>query len=79
MLHFDFKNRMSSDWTLRNATTNDSAPDGIIVGCQWTEGRWPGKRALEFRSVSDRVRLDVPGEFEALTLSAPVQRGTPHS
>src|SRR6059058_2486386 len=37
---------------------------------QWVEGRWPDKHALEFRSVSDRVRLSVPGEFESLTLAA---------
>jgi hypothetical protein len=40
------------------------------VGCQRTEGRWPEKGALEFQSVSDRVRLTVPGEFRALTLTA---------
>ena len=34
------------------------------------EGRWREKQALEFQSVNDRVRLAVPGEFEALTLSA---------
>ena len=38
--------------------------DGTVVGCQWTEGRWPGKKALEFQQVSDRVRLKMPGEFE---------------
>jgi hypothetical protein len=44
--------------------------DGTIVGCSWVEGRWPGKRALSFKSVTDRVRLDVPGKFESLTLAA---------
>jgi hypothetical protein len=41
-----------------------------MVGCQWTEGRWPEKRALEFQSVNDRVRLTVPGEFGSMTLTA---------
>src|SRR5947207_7903177 len=36
---------------------------------QWVEGRWPDKHALEFRSVSDRVRVSVPREFESLTLA----------
>jgi ferric-dicitrate binding protein FerR (iron transport regulator) len=44
--------------------------DGSIIGCSWVTGRWPGKQALEFKRVSDRVRLHVPGEFEALTLAA---------
>jgi hypothetical protein len=46
------------------------ATDAAIVGCQRTQGRWPEKGALEFQSVSDRVRLTVPGEFQALTLTA---------
>jgi hypothetical protein len=38
------------------------------VGCAWATGRWPGKQGLQFKRVSDRVRLHVPGEFDALTL-----------
>ena len=55
------------------ATLIDSSvtkADGTIVGCQWTSGRWPEKRALEFKRPGDRVRIDVPGEFEALTMTA---------
>jgi hypothetical protein len=44
--------------------------DGAIVGCAWAEGRWPGKKGLEFKRVSDRVRLHVPGEYESVTLAA---------
>lgn len=43
--------------------------DGTIVGCGWTSGRWPEKRALEFRRPGDRVRIDVPGQYDQLTLS----------
>jgi hypothetical protein len=39
------------------------------VGCQRAEGRWREKTALEFQSVNDRVRLAVPNEFRAMTLS----------
>ncbi|MDP1587764.1 MAG: LamG domain-containing protein, partial [Prosthecobacter sp.] len=42
---------------------------GSIVGAAWTTGRWPGKNALEFRNVSDRVRLSVPGETKTLTMA----------
>src|SRR5262249_30414604 len=44
--------------------------DGAVVGCEWATGRWPGKQGLEFKRVSDRVRFNVPGEFDALTLAA---------
>ena len=71
LVHFDFEQTDTSDWRLRNASTRkNAAPDATIVGSQWTEGRWPDKRALEFRSVNDRVRLEVPGEYESLTLAA---------
>jgi hypothetical protein len=71
LVHFDFEQTDASEWRLRNASgRKDAARDGTIVGCQWTEGRWSDKHALEFRSVNDRVRLSVPGEYEALTLAA---------
>ena len=71
LVHFDFEHAAPSDWRLHNASSESAAvPDGTIVGCQWVEGRWPAKPALEFRGVSDRVRLSVPGEFESLTLAA---------
>lgn len=44
--------------------------DGAIVGCQWTQGRWPDKKALEFKRTSDRVRVNLPGEFKSLSLVA---------
>ncbi len=71
VVHLDFENLSGSDWRLRNAAEkNRSVPEATIVGCQRAEGRWPEKQALEFQSVNDRVRLAVPGEFEALTLAA---------
>ena len=71
LVHFDFEQANLSDWRLPNASQRkDTVPDATIVGCQWVEGRWPDKRALEFRGVSDRVRLSVPGEYESLTLAA---------
>jgi Concanavalin A-like lectin/glucanases superfamily len=71
LVHFDFEQTDTSEWRLRNTSARkDAAPDGTIVGCQWTEGRWSDKHALEFRSVNDRVRLDVPGDYDSLTLAA---------
>lgn len=70
LVHLDFEAGASADWRLRNlGRPSGSVSDATIVGCQWINGRWPEKRALEFQSVSDRVRLTVPGEFESLTLA----------
>ncbi|MEW6302178.1 MAG: LamG domain-containing protein [Verrucomicrobiota bacterium] len=71
LVHFDFEKTTPSGWQIRNrGNPRAGVSDSTIVGCQWTEGRWPGKRAMEFQSVSDRVRLNVPGEFQSLTLAA---------
>ncbi len=71
VVHLDFESLSDSDWTLRNAAgKNRPVPDATMVGCQRAEGRWREKQALEFQSVNDRVRLAVPGDFQALTLSA---------
>lgn len=65
-LHFDFQDDKTSR-SLRNHAA--MGEDGSIVGAAWTPGRWPEKHALEFRNVSDRVRLSVPGETKALTMA----------
>lgn len=70
LVHFNFEQTEASEWRLRNTSNRkNAAPDATIVGCQWTEGRWPDKRALELRSSSDRVRLSASGEYESLTLA----------
>ncbi|MFN4257862.1 MAG: LamG-like jellyroll fold domain-containing protein [Gemmataceae bacterium] len=66
-----FKPRTPQERTLRNeAPTATPETHGTLVGCQWTEGRWPGKQALDFKRPTDRVRLHIPGEFQAVTLMA---------
>jgi uncharacterized membrane protein len=71
VVRLDFENLRSTEWMLRNAAEKSRFVQGAtIVGCVRAEGRWREKQALEFQSVNDRVRLVVPGEFEALTLSA---------
>lgn len=53
----------------QDGAPGDRSLDGAIVGCRWADGRWPGKQALEFKSTEDRIRLNVPGEFESLSLA----------
>lgn len=42
---------------------------GGAVGAKWTQGRWPGKDALEFKRPGDRMRMNLDGSYSALTLS----------
>ncbi|EDY20750.1 putative transmembrane anti-sigma factor [Chthoniobacter flavus Ellin428] len=44
---------------------------GGAVGVRWTEGRWPMKDALEFKSPGDRVRVNLGKDiYSAITLAA---------
>ncbi|MDP4624535.1 MAG: hypothetical protein NWT08_05280 [Akkermansiaceae bacterium] len=70
LVYYDFQNLSNWDSTLPNvATYSPRDTDGAIVGCKLVEGRWPGKGALAFENSSNRVRLDVPGVFDDLTIS----------
>ncbi|MGD9632492.1 MAG: LamG-like jellyroll fold domain-containing protein [Pirellulales bacterium] len=69
--YYGFDNHEAWERVLRNEGPNENELlDGAIVGCHWTAGRWSGKQALEFKRTTDRVRLNVPGEFESLTFAA---------
>ncbi len=63
--HYDFE-----DDETRLTDHGASGSHGTVIGGEWTRGRWPEKGALEFKRPGDRVRVDVPGEFEALTIAA---------
>ncbi|MBL9126589.1 MAG: hypothetical protein JNL97_03025 [Verrucomicrobiales bacterium] len=70
-VHLDFEHGGGPVWRLPNlGSRTDAIPDATIVGCDWREGRWATKPALEFRGLGDRLRLSVPGEFESMTLAA---------
>jgi hypothetical protein len=66
-----FEEAEAWDRTLVDQVANQKEPHhGAIVGCSWVPGRWPDKRALEFKQVSDRVRIQLPGKHQSLTLLA---------
>ena len=71
ILYYTFQDHKPWDRIVRNAGAVHAMPsDGAIVGCKWTEGRWPRKGALEFKRTTDRVRIFVPGEFESISCLA---------
>lgn len=71
LVHYDFESQNLWDRQLSNRM--GTGANGAIIGARWTEGQWPGKGALEFKRITDRVRLQVPGEFNSLTLCARVR------
>ena len=71
VLHYTFEDRQSWERTLRNrAREAPPGTDATLVGCNWTQGRWPGKGAVEFSRNDDRLRTHVPGTFQSLTFLA---------
>ncbi len=69
LTYYSFEGQQPWDRTLLDRSSRPGPRrNGGIVGCEWDEGRWPGKAALDFRRTSDRIRVDIPGEFDTLTL-----------
>lgn len=68
--YYDFENLTPVSRRLKNRAPSGSELDGGIVGARVAQGRWGDKTALDFRLEGDRVRFDIPGEFEGLTLFA---------
>ncbi len=70
-VHFNFEEQSPLDATLRNRMRGEGAgSDGQIIGARWSQGRWPGKGALEFRGRGQRVLLRLPGTHPSLTVLA---------
>ncbi len=69
-LYFTFDDHRTWDRALRDeARTKEEAEDGAIIGCQWVEGRWPGKGALRFSGANDRVKLRLDESMTSLTMA----------
>jgi hypothetical protein len=64
-VRYDFQD--DTDYLRDSASTQSH---GLILGCERSHGRWAEKSALEFKRPSDRVRVDLPGTFDTLTLMA---------
>ena len=70
-LYYSFDHHSPWARALQNQSSqNLDSLNGAIIGCSWSEGRWPGKGALAFKRKNDRVRLDFNVSLQAFTLSA---------
>ena len=74
ILFYSFQNEDDSARSIQNESKlKDKNLNGAIVGAQWSRGRWHGKQALSFQSTGDRIRLNIPGEYDAMTFSTWIQ------
>ena len=70
-VHFTFEEVDSPERRITNQIWNAAVRShGTMVGSGWTEGRWPTKRAVQFRSQGDRIRFTAPRPMKAVTLLA---------
>ena len=71
VVYYNFDNHSPWSRVLRDEVNpNGMSGNGAIIGCKWSEGRWAGKGALGFNRKNDRVRMVLPDQFDAVTLSA---------
>lgn len=67
---YDFQRNSTTDRLVPDiSATNQHLHDGGVVGAVWSTGRWPQKDALEFKRPGDRVRLQIEGSYDAITLA----------
>ena len=69
VIHYTFEDQSPESRQLLNRWGSASST-ATIVGCQWSEGRWPEKRAIKFDSKADRLRFVVPNTMTSLTYMA---------
>lgn len=71
LVYYTFQAELPDSRTLLDQRNRPEDPHhGAIVGCRWGMGRWPGKKGLEFKQLSDRVRFHIDGHFDSVTLAA---------
>jgi hypothetical protein len=71
LLYYGFEGHDSWARVLKDETNRGNGNgDGAVIGCNWTEGRWPGKGALQFSQDNDRVCLNISKPLTSATLVA---------
>jgi hypothetical protein len=77
LLYYGFEGHDSWARVLKDETNRGNGNgDGAVIGCNWTEGRWPGKGALQFSQDNDRVCLNISKPLKLATLVAWVRLDT---
>ncbi|MBG87630.1 MAG: hypothetical protein CMO80_12115 [Verrucomicrobiales bacterium] len=70
LLHYTLVSDVYQHQRIENhAPEADGMSHGMVIGGRWAEGRWPWKRALEFRRPADRVLLGLPGEYRQISIA----------
>jgi hypothetical protein len=78
LLYYDFEKADHDQGLIHNlAPAAVKGGDGVLVGGEWAEGRWPGKNAVEFRRVGDLIRTLPQAQLQVATFVAWVRFDAP--
>jgi hypothetical protein len=79
VLYLDFEATDAERGVIRNrAPRANPRTDAIVIGGEWTQGRWPGKSAVAFQRVGDLIRTSLDAQLDAATFIVSL-RIEPHS
>lgn len=71
LLAYSFEESTNTSRTVRNHTSDAPLEShGTLVGTGWNQGRWMGKRALEFNGRGDRLLFELDATSPAATFIA---------
>lgn len=71
LVRFDFDHKNLNGRMVANTARlgRERIPNGVMVNCRLSDGRWQERSAIEFRQIADRFRFELPGEFKAMTFA----------
>jgi hypothetical protein len=70
LAYYDFQPDKNNPNVLLNRSTTGAALNGEIQNATWVDGRFPGKKALEFLAANAGVIVNLPGEYQQMTVIA---------
>jgi hypothetical protein len=76
--YYDFQHDPNNPGVLLNCASTGAIYNGNIQNATWSEGRFPGKNALEFMTEEAGVRVNLPGEYQKMTLIAWLREKKPN-
>ena len=68
--YYDFQQDENNPNVLVNRAPTGAAFNGQIQKATWTQGRFDGKSALKFAAADSGVLVNLPGQYEQITLIA---------
>ncbi|MFN3150144.1 LamG-like jellyroll fold domain-containing protein [Bremerella sp.] len=73
LFYFDFETESRKSEEVINRATTGIVDNGQLTSGIWATGRWPEKGAMLFENTGDRVELNIPGEYDQITIMGWVQ------